>query len=108
MTPIAAGQGRAMLLGPLAVKLEFKNQGLGKALVRIALDAAAKAGAGVTMLVGDAPYYESLGFQRLPYGQIKMPRPTDPNRMLAVEHVPGALNLMRGPVTHSALAIIIR
>ena len=107
MTPIAAGQGRAMLLGPLAVKPEFKNQGLGKALVRIALEAAATAGAGVTMLVGDAPYYEPLGFRRIPYGQIEMPRPTDPNRMLAVEHVPGALSLMRGLVTHAALAAVI-
>src|SRR5690606_7986691 len=106
MTPIAAGQGRAMLLGSLAVKPEFKNQGLGKALVRIALEAAATAGAGVTMLVGDAPYYEPLGFRRIPYGQIEMPRPTDPNRMLAVEHVPGALSLMRGLVTHAALAAV--
>lgn len=104
MTPIAAGRGRAMLLGPLAVKPEFKNQGLGKALVRKALDAAAGAGAGMTMLVGDGPYYEPLGFRRIPYGQIEMPRPTDPNRMLVVEHIPGALSLMRGLVTHAALA----
>lgn len=104
MTPIAAGQGRGMLLGPLAVKPEFKNQGLGKALVRMALEAAQKAGVGVTMLVGDAPYYEPLGFRRIPYGQLEMPRPTDPNRMLAVEHRPGALDLMRGLVTHAALA----
>jgi predicted N-acetyltransferase YhbS len=107
MTPIAAGRGRAMLLGPLAVKTEFMNKGLGRALVRMALDAAEKAGVGVTMLVGDAPYYEPLGFRRIPYGQLEMPRPTDPNRMLAVEHVPGALTLLRGPVSHAALATTI-
>lgn len=104
MTPIAAGKGRAMLLGPLAVKPEFKNQGLGKALVRMALEAAQKAGVGVTMLVGDAPYYEPLGFRRIPDGQVVMPRPTDPNRMLAVEHIPGALSELKGSVIHARLA----
>lgn len=104
MTPIAAGPGHAMLLGPLAVRPDYKNQGLGKALVKMALEAAQKAGVGVTMLVGDAPYYQPLGFQRIPYGQIVMPRPTDPNRMLAVEHVPGAVALMKGMVTHASRA----
>jgi len=104
MTPIAAGRGRAMLLGPLAVRPDYKNQGLGKALVKMALEAAQATGQGVTMLVGDAPYYEPLGFRRIPYGQVMMPRPTDPNRMLAVEHVPGALTALKGMVTHAALA----
>ena len=104
MTPIAAGRGRAMLLGPLAVQPDSKNRGLGKALVRMALEAAQKAGQSVTVLVGDAPYYEPLGFKRIPYGQIIMPRPTDPNRMLAVEHIPGALSALAGMVTHAALA----
>lgn len=104
MTPIAAGKGRAMLLGPLAVRPDYKNQGLGKALVKMALEAAHRAGRGATILVGDAPYYEPLGFKRLPYGQITMPRPTDPNRMLAAEHIPGAVALLGGLVTHVALA----
>lgn len=104
MTPIAAGKGHAMLLGPLAVRSDFKNRGLGKALVKMALEAARKAGHGITILVGDAPYYEPLGFKRLPYGQITMPRPTDPNRMLAVEHIPDSLALLGGPVIHAALS----
>lgn len=102
MTPIAAGNGRAMLLGPLAVSPDYKNRGLGKALVKMALEAAQAAGQRVTILVGDAPYYEPLGFKRIPHGQIIMPRPTDPNRMLAVEHVPGALSTLKGMITHAA------
>src|SRR5690606_10197200 len=40
MTPIAAGEGRALLLGPLAVRPAFKNLGIGRKLVAIALEAA--------------------------------------------------------------------
>ena len=45
MTRIAAGEGRALLLGPLAVRPAFKNLGIGRQLVAIALEAADKAGA---------------------------------------------------------------
>jgi predicted N-acetyltransferase YhbS len=53
MTPIAGGEGRALLLGPLAVRPQHKGIGIGKELVRIALEAAEKAGWGVVILVGD-------------------------------------------------------
>jgi predicted N-acetyltransferase YhbS len=104
MTPIAAGEGRALLLGPLAVRPAHKGIGIGKKLVRIALEAAEKAGWGVVILVGDEPYYGPLGFKKIPYGQLSMPRPVDPNRLLAHETVPGALAAMQGAVTHAALA----
>ena len=42
MTRIAAGEGRALLLGPLAVRPDFKNIGIGRRLVAIALQAAAE------------------------------------------------------------------
>ena len=43
------------------------------------------------MLVGDEPYYARLGFRRIPRGQITLPGPVDPERLLAVELAPGAL-----------------
>ena len=104
MTPIAAGEGRALLLGPLAVRPAHKGVGIGKRLVRIAVDAAAKAGAGVVILVGDEPYYGPLGFKKVRYGQIYMPRPVDPERLLAHEIKPGVLDRMQGEVMHAALA----
>ena len=85
LTRIAAGQGRALLLGPLAVRPPFKNLGIGRRLVAIALEAAEKAGETAVMLVGDEPYYGPLGFKRVPRGQISMPRPVDLDRILAVE-----------------------
>ena len=104
MTPIAAGEGRALLLGPLAVRPAHKNLGIGKKLVRIALEEAKKAGSGVVILVGDEPYYGPLGFRKVPHGQLSMPRPVDPERLLAHEIALGALAAMRGEVTHAALA----
>ena len=104
MTPIAAGEGRALLLGPLAVRPAHKNLGIGKKLVRIALEGAAKSGAGAVILVGDEPYYGPLGFKKVRYGQMTMPRPVDPERLLAHEIAAGAVEKMQGAVTHAALA----
>ena len=100
MTRIAVGSGRAYLLGPLAVRPAHKNLGIGRKLVEIAVKAAREAGAGAVMLVGDEPYYGPLGFNRIPRGQVTMPRPVDLDRILACELVPGAVALLRGEVTH--------
>ena len=103
MTWIAAGKGRALLLGPLAVRPSFKNIGIGLRLVAMALEAAEQAGAPSVVLVGDEPYYGPLGFKKIPYGQVAMPRPVDPNRLLAVEIRPGAVALLAGDVCHAGL-----
>ena len=104
MTPIRAGGGRGHLLGPLAVKPAWKSKGVGRRLVALALEAAKAAGSGVVVLVGDEPYYGPLGFKRVPHGQMDMPRPVDPNRLLAAELATGATALMQGSVQHAALA----
>lgn len=105
MTPIAAGQGRALLLGPLAVRPAFKNLGIGKKLALMALDAAQRDGWQLAILVGDAPYYRQLGFSKVvPYGQLVMPRPVNPARLLACELVEGALDGFAGEVVHGDLA----
>jgi predicted N-acetyltransferase YhbS len=104
MTPIAAGLGRALLLGPLAVPPRFKNIGIGKKLMAMALEAAAQAEWGLVVLVGDEPYYGPLGFSRIPSNQLTMPRPVDPARLLAHEIRPGALARFHGTVSHANLA----
>jgi predicted N-acetyltransferase YhbS len=106
MTPIAAGKGRALLLGPLAVRPAFKNLGIGRRLVAIALEAARKDGCRLAILVGDKPYYAPLGFSKtVPYGQLAMPRPVDPARLLACELVAGALEEFRGKVVHERAVV---
>jgi len=106
MTRIAAGAGRALMLGPLAVRPAFKNLGIGRKLVAIALEAAARAGVPAVMLVGDEPYYGPLGFKKIPRGQISMPRPVDFDRLLSHEIAPGAVARLSGEVCHADLARI--
>jgi predicted N-acetyltransferase YhbS len=101
MTRIAAGAGRAMMLGPLAVRPAYKNLRIGRKLVAIAVDAAAKAGAPAVILVGDEPYYGPLGFKRFARGQIAMPRPVDLDRLLYHEIKPGAVARLTGEVCHA-------
>jgi predicted N-acetyltransferase YhbS len=104
MTHVSAGAGSALLLGPLAVRPQFKNVGIGRRLVKLAIEAAASAGPGAVLLVGDAPYYSPLGFAKLPPGQIVMPGPVDPHRMLGLELAEGALAKLAGPLVHRDMA----
>jgi predicted N-acetyltransferase YhbS len=98
-TPITVGgKGAALLLGPLAVDPAWANQGYGRGLVAKALEDARAAGIAIVLLVGDEPYYGRLGFRRIPWGQITLPGPVDPNRLLAAELQPGALAGYTGPV----------
>ncbi|MCX7303802.1 MAG: N-acetyltransferase [Hyphomicrobiales bacterium] len=101
MTRVAAGEGRGLLLGPLAVRPAFKNLGIGRRLVAMALHAATEANAAAVLLVGDEPYYGPLGFKRVPRGQVSMPRPVDLDRILAVEIEPGTLVRFVGEVRHA-------
>ena len=102
-TPIrVGGKDGALLLGPLAVDPEFANRGHGRGLVREAMDAARADGLSLVLLVGDEPYYARLGFVRLPPGQIGLPGPVNPQRLLAAELVAGSLERYRGLVSASA------
>jgi predicted N-acetyltransferase YhbS len=99
-TPIRiGGKGGALLLGPLVVDPAFANRGYGRGLVGEALEAARAAGITLVVLVGDEPYYRRLGFGKIPHGQITLPGPVDPDRLLAVELAPGSLAQSSGRVT---------
>lgn len=100
MTRVAAGEGRALLLGPLAVRPAYKNMGIGRQLVRLAVAAAETAGAATVLLVGDEPYYGPLGFKKIRRGQLSMPRPVDLDRILVAELKPGAAAALQGMVDH--------
>ncbi|WP_011581518.1 MULTISPECIES: GNAT family N-acetyltransferase [Chelativorans] len=104
LSRIIAGEGSGLLLGPLAVRPAYKNQGIGRKLLRIALQAAREVGAGVVVLVGDEPYYGPFGFKPVPSGQLAMPRPVDPGRLLAAELKKGALAELQGMVMHEAMS----
>lgn len=99
MTPIAVGgEGDALMLGPLAVTPRLAGQGIGRRLVAEALQRAETEGIKLVLLVGDLPYYGKFGFKPVPEGQIVMPGPVNPARLLAVEVTEGALGEYRGAV----------
>ncbi len=104
LTPVVVGRTPALLLGPLAVRPEWKNRGIGKALMRMAMEAAKKAGHRLVVLVGDEPYYAPFGFRTIRPGSMTMPAPVDPRRFLACELVEGALNGVSGAVKHASRA----
>jgi predicted N-acetyltransferase YhbS len=98
--PLAIGRTGtpALLLGPLVVHPKRQNLGVGLTLMQEGLARAKAHGHKLVILVGDAPYYARVGFQKLPEGQLLMPGPVDPQRFLYVELVPGTLALTHGLV----------
>lgn len=96
LTPICIGETPALLLGPLTVEPPFRSHGIGKALVARALGDAKAKGHKLVVLVGDEPFYGKAGFKRIPKGQVKLPGPVDPARLLIAELQPGAFDGVGG------------
>jgi predicted N-acetyltransferase YhbS len=97
-TPIRIGSTPALLLGPLTIEPPFRRHGIGKALIERALAAAREHGHRLVVLVGDVPYYGRCGFARIPKGQVTMPGPVDPARLLVAELVEGAFAGVKGRI----------
>jgi predicted N-acetyltransferase YhbS len=68
-------------------------------LIDAALAAAKGQGDRLVLLVGDEAYYSRSGFKRVRPGQIIMPGPVDPMRLLVCELAEGALQLASGKVS---------
>jgi predicted N-acetyltransferase YhbS len=98
--PVRVGDHDALLLGPVAVHPIAQGEGLGAALIRDTVARAEEQGFARVLLVGDAPYYARFGFQRLE--AVEMPPPTNPDRVLGLELVPGAWAGVTGAVTRAA------
>ena len=89
---VSAGGVPALVLGPLAVDPPFRKLGIGRALVQRALAAAKARGHGAVLLLGDAPYYSRFGFSALKTGELRLPGPFEPDRLLGLELREGALD----------------
>jgi predicted N-acetyltransferase YhbS len=98
LTPIRIGETPALLLGPLTVEPPFREHGVGSALIERALKDAKAAGHTMVVLVGDEPFYRKSGFKRIPKGQVKMPGPVDPARLLVAELKAGAFEGVSGMI----------
>jgi predicted N-acetyltransferase YhbS len=98
MTPILCGGTRALLLGPLSVEPAFRSGGIGEALVMKSLDAARAGGHQLVLLVGDMAYYGRMGFLPVPEDHLRFIGPVDPERLLYIELIEGALEGASGRV----------
>jgi predicted N-acetyltransferase YhbS len=98
MTPVLAGSLKGHLLGPLAVRPSHKNLGIGRELVRIAVEAARKKGSQGVVLIGDPPYYQPLGFEKVSYNALAFPGPVDPGRVLVVPLCDEAHGMLKGVI----------
>ena len=96
---VAAGPAcPALLLGPLAVDPGYQRRGIGAALVRHAMRAAARRGHRAVLLAGDAVYYGRLGFSAERTGALWLPGLADRSRLLGRELAAGALDGVRGAI----------
>lgn len=68
------------LLGPVAVAVNHRSEGVGKALIGACLAGAPNA---AMLLIGDAPYYGRFGFSSAATRTWALPGPVDPERLLA-------------------------
>ena len=96
--PIRIGGEPSILLGPFAVDSAYRSQGLGGTLIERACQAAALAGHGAILLVGDRPYFEPLGFEPLAPGLVRLPGSVDPRRVLARALRTGGAECLAGSV----------
>lgn len=95
--PVHVGGHAALLLGPVAVHPTAQGEGLGGALIRDSLASATQSGWDRVLLVGDFPYYTRFGFFKLP--NVRMPPPTNQDRVLGYNLVPDAWDGVSGDVT---------
>ncbi len=98
--PVAVGAAPALLLGPIAVHPTRQGEGLGALVMTDALGLARQAGWERVLLVGDEPYYGRFGFHRL--DGIKMPPPTNPDRVLGNALEEGAWRGITGKVERAS------
>jgi predicted N-acetyltransferase YhbS len=75
-------------LGPIVVDAGWRGRGVGKAMMKAALDAAFAKGLNAVLLVGSRAYFEPMGFE--PADGVILPGPVDPKRVLiAYRHPTG-------------------
>ena len=72
--------------------------GIGRELVRIAVEAARRKGSEAVILVGDPPYYMPLGFEKVAYNALAFPGPVDPARVLVVPIADGVHADLKGAI----------
>lgn len=95
----ASGHYPVLLLSPLCVRLDRRNQGLASRLILEALFRARAVGHDAVLLVGNPNFYQRFGFRRSTYFGISNVSGFAEENVMACELVPGALCGVRGTVS---------
>jgi len=88
----------AVMLGPLAIALELRGLGYGKALMWHSMAQSRIQGHSRIVLVGDPEYYNQFGFRRDLALNIQLPGWVEERRFLALELVAGSMIGVHGMV----------
>lgn len=89
-------QVKALLIAPLSVKLEYRDCGIGAALVREGFRRAKLAGYTAVFLCGDPEYYKRLGFVQSSIFSINNVNNIPEQYCLVYQLIPEALNKVSG------------
>ncbi|MFD8483294.1 GNAT family N-acetyltransferase [Kitasatospora sp. NPDC059673] len=101
LTRLKIGNGKGLALAPVAVAPEWQRKGVGSAVVRAALTAAAEAGERVVVVLGDPGYYGRFGFA--PASEHRISGPYDvPDMYFQVLTLPGADRVPHGVCRYPA------
>ena len=77
--------GPALFVGPVAVAPVARGSRLGLTVTGECLEAARQAGWHGAILIGAPSYFGEIGFRRVPAGQLTMPGPQDPARIMVAD-----------------------
>lgn len=95
------GKFDALLLAPVSVLLEYRNQGIDSKLIRSSMDVATNMGFQAVFLAGDPAYYQRFGFIPIHKYSIAASVEVPPellDHIMVRELVPGALDDVSGVV----------
>ncbi len=93
------GQPGTVFVGPVAVDPDWRGSALGLSLTRQCMELAKAKGFALAILVGDARYFERIGFGVVSSSAYPLPGHVPTGRLLAVELAPGAMARLKGRLT---------
>jgi putative acetyltransferase len=92
------GEFPILLLGPIAVALEHRHQGVGSRLIEESFRLARERGHGAVILVGDPAYYHRFGFRSAVEYGIQNVQGIPDEYVMACELSPHALDDVSGTI----------
>ncbi len=98
----SGGRVEALLLAPLSVALEYRNHGVGSALIKCSLESAKKLGFRAVFVVGDPAYYGRFSFKPSAVYGIRHVPEIPSQYVMALELLAGALAGVNVTVTRLA------